>query len=208
MDFDTGLPPAHVWVPSSVTAFGTLQLVTDHVRSLPNALEAFVQSADELDPAALAPVRALTWRVTGAAGAVTKANIAADIYPIQPHGQGEGYVNYICLWLGGNRSACLSYAVPPEISPNAANFTITTLNDASQWCPVETAIHFEQWSRVELAIANNGTVVLNANGVTIDCPLGGTAAGTGGQVLIGGEGVRRGNWGRVVFDNLVTYFQR
>jgi hypothetical protein len=205
LDFDTGLPSTQFWVPASVTQFGSLGLMTNRVRSAPNALEAFVQNADELDPTAPAPSRILYWTVGGTPRLLT---IVTDIYPLQPHGFGNGYVSYICLAFGGSRQACLSYAVPPDLSPNASNFTITTPLSSDQWCGTPTAIPFDQWSRVTFTLATDGRVTLSANGETINCTTGSGATAGGAQVIIGAQGVGNGHYGQVVFDNLVTYLAR
>jgi hypothetical protein len=104
LDFDTGMPPANVWVPN-IKETGTLELRTDQVRSVPNSLHSVVWAGPE--DQTLEDVAHLTWSASG--NLISSVNIATDAYFTETYlGFQNGYDDYLCVTMGGTK-ACLSY---------------------------------------------------------------------------------------------------
>jgi len=203
VDFDSGMPPSNVWPPVN-QGQGILALQVDQVRSVPYSLSAFVSENQPLNIAKIA------WNASG--GFVSSVTVVTDFYPIEPHGFGEGYVDNLCLTIGGLKG-CLSYALAGLSS--ADRFALTIPMGAPgpgigfPVCEVTPPFTFREWARIQLTLTKSGTLSLSVNGSTTTCTASDVMVGSGTtRVQVGAESVGLGHFGDVRFDNLVAYIKR
>jgi hypothetical protein len=211
LDFDNGMPPSNVWVPT-VQGGGILELVTDQVQSVPNALHARSVLTDSTDPLALEPVGQLLWSASG--GLSAALSITADIYPLQLHGGEKSRADYLCLKIGAVK-ACLSYDEPrSDLAPMSLTIPEGTSGPgvAYPFCPVEDPaldLPVAQWTRIFLRLTNMGVLSLSKGNATMSCSANMTLSSGATSVQIGAHGVKPStNYGDVHLDNVVTYVER
>src|SRR5690349_11510429 len=95
VDFDIGMPPSNVWVPTLQGPGCRLELATDQVQSVPNSLYALSFPTDATDPAPPQPIADLRWTMSG--GVVSAVSVITDIYPVQRQGAGLTKADYVCV---------------------------------------------------------------------------------------------------------------
>jgi hypothetical protein len=201
LDFDTGMPSTNIWMPTVKGESGTLELVTDQVRSVPNSLHSVAWTTNpELFPSDVAH---LTWRASG--NLISAVTLATDAYFTETYGgYPNGYNDYLCVTMGGTK-ACLSYRYP-----NRDIFAITfpTLSSPVPVCDVTVLIEYLKWSHVEMTLSNTGVVTLSVNGAPMTCSSGVAISSGASSVQIGAESISPNNWGDIRVDNVITYVRR
>jgi hypothetical protein len=199
LDFDTGMPPAGIWVPR-VEQTGVLELVIDQVRSVPNSLRSVIWAPNpELPP----DIAHLTWSESG--NLVSSVSLATDAYFRETYvGYPNGYADLMCVTIGGTK-ACLSYRYP-----NADVFAITFpgTGPSVPFCSVTAMVFWNQWNRIELTLANTGVATLNMSGTIMTCASGSAISSGATSVQIGAESVSPGYSAEVRLDNLISYIRR
>jgi hypothetical protein len=201
LDFDTGMPPASVWVPN-VKETGILELQTDQVRSVPNSLHSVAWTGNpDLFPPDIAH---LTWDASG--NLISAVTLATDAYFTETYGgYPNGYDDYLCVTMGGTK-ACLSYRWP--LSSSIFAITFPTVGPPMPFCDISLNLFYQQWTHVEMTLSNSGVLTLSVDGATMTCSSGVAVSSGTSSVQIGAESISPGNWGEIRLDNLVAYVRR
>ena len=136
-------------------------------------------------------------------------SLAADVYPIQRHGNG-GPIEYMCISMGGV-AGCLSYMLPGTQS--AFSITYEKPNGPSTpsdyFCELSAWPEFARWSRVELKLTRAGVFSFTLNGVTTECATNSNINSGTTSVRIGAAGkVGQLQLGDIHYDNVVTFVER
>jgi hypothetical protein len=208
LDFDTGMPPTNVWVPTvTSTPLGQLSLAIDDIRSVPNSLFALSDFSQPGDTAA--PEAVLSWTAQG--NFVSAVTLSLDAIPRQTHGASGGPIEYICLGMGGVRG-CIVYSHPQIFSTWALTFSTPNppTSPGTPWyCELAGFLDFGQWNHVDLKLTKDGVFTISVDGVASTCATNSPINSGTTTVRIGAKGtVNEFQAGNIRYDNVVTFIQR
>jgi hypothetical protein len=207
LDFDTGMPPTNVWVPT-VTGFGTLSLAIDDIKSVPNSLYANTPGVNTGEPANEAYA---VWTAQG--NFVSAVTLSLDAIPRQTHGASGGPVEYMCLSMGVIRG-CIVYTLwaPTGVFTWALTFSNPNAppSPSTPWyCEIAAVLDFNEWNHVDLKLTKDGVFTVGIDGVTSTCATNATINSGTTSVQLGAKGTPgEPQWGNIRYDNVVTYVQR
>jgi hypothetical protein len=209
LDFDSGMPPSNVWVPT-VQSFGILELATDQVQSVPNALHARSVPTGGMTPAIPESIGQLAWGVSGAL--VSAVSITTDIYPLQLQGGAASRSDYLCLKIGALKG-CLAYFDPNALGALSLVFPEGTSGPGTGYpvCDIGPTLDAPAaaWTRITLRLSSAGLLSLTIGTKTVPCSANLTVSSGVTAVQLGAHGVIEGdNYGDAHFYNVVTYVER
>jgi hypothetical protein len=206
LDFDTGMPPANVWVPTVTPTYGILSIANDEVRSAPNSLYAFSRAFDDLDPLQVVPDAHIQW--SRSANFVSTLSFSAEVFPVQIHGGSGGPVEHICLAMGGVEG-CIAYNVGATTWGLPYTVANAPPTPGGRSCAIDGFLQFRQWNQVTFKLAKDGVFSVTINGETSTCATNTTINSGTTTVRIGSKGAwGQPQFGDMHYDNVVTYVQR